>query len=253
MKLFKEFIRQSLADAGFRITRLRPANRFQAMDESLLLMRGFGYDPRVVIDGGANMGTWTQMAQTIFPQAEFHLIEPQPACVPALRLLLQRHPKLTHHPFVLTEPGVAQVRMIGGGEQGGGTGAFVANSGEVADGLGEIEVPATTLDALLASQVNREDRVLLKLDLEGHEIPALLGATKLLEAVEVILTELQFYQINNNGRPVFADYLNFLRERGFELYDFACLSQRPRDMRLRMGDVVFVRRDSSLLADRSWE
>ena len=67
------------------------------------------------------------------------------------------------------------------------------------------------------------------------------------------MTELQFYEINDNGRPIFADMLNFLRERGFQLYDFACLSQRPRDMRLRMGDVVFVRRDSPLLADRSWE
>jgi len=253
MNVFKQLLRHSLAKAGFRITRLRPANRFQAMDESLLLMRGLGYTPRVVIDGGANMGTWTQMAQRIFPQAEFHLIEPQPACASALQSLVRQNPKLSFHPFALTEPGVTHVRMIGGGEKGGGTGAFVAKDNEQANGFGEIDVQATTFDQLLASRVAREDHALLKLDLEGHEIPALMGAPKLLQSVEVILTELQFFQINNNGRAVFADYLNFLRERGFELYDFACLSQRPRDMRLRMGDVVFVRRDSALLADRSWE
>lgn len=253
MKQLKELVRQALAGAGFRITRLRPQNRFQAMDETLLLMRGYGYAPEIVIDGGANMGTWTQMARQIFPQAEFHLIEPQPACAPKLRAMVGQIPKLHFHPFVLSEPGVTQVRMIGGGEYGGGTGAFVAKDHEEAGGFGEIEVPATTLDALLAHRVTRANRALLKLDLEGHEVPALLGATKLLESVEVILTELQFYEINNNGRAVFADYLNFLRERSFELYDFACLSQRPRDMRLRMGDVVFVRRDSVLLADRSWE
>jgi len=236
---------------GYRVTRMRPANRFQAMEETLLLMRGFGYVPRVVIDGGANVGTWTQMIHPIFASAEFHLIEPQPACAEALQDLVGRMPRLTFHPVAVSEPGITRVRMIGGGEKGGGTGAWVARPGEVAQG--DVECPATTLDALLASRVGPADRVLLKLDLEGHEVSALLGGSRLLQVVEVVLTELQFYEINDNGRPVFANIVDFLRERGFELYDFACLSQRPRDMRLRMGDVVFVRRDSPLLTDRSWE
>ena len=155
------------------------------------------------------------------------------------------------HAVAVTEPGISRVRMIGGGEEGGGTGAWVGHAGEVAPG--EVECPATTLDALIAPRVTRSDRALLKLDIEGHEVMALTGARALLEKTEVILTELQFYPINDNGRAVFVDMLEFLRERGFELYDFACLSQRPRDKRLRMGDVLFVRRDSPLLADRAWE
>ena len=197
------------------------------------------------------MGAWTRMVHPIFPTAEFHLIEPQPACAEALQDLVRRMPRLTFHSVAVTEPGITLVRMIGGGEKGGGTGAWVARPGEMAPG--EVECPATTLDALLADRIARADRALLKLDLEGHEVPALQGASRLLQAVEVVLTELQFYEINDNGRPIFADLLNLLRERGFELYDFACLSQRPRDMRLRVGDVVFVRRDSPLLIDRSWE
>ncbi|MFQ5668835.1 MAG: FkbM family methyltransferase, partial [Candidatus Binatia bacterium] len=234
-----------------RITQFRPGNRFQAMDETLVLLRHTGYSPRVVIDGGANMGLWTEMVRPIFPAASFHLIEPQPACAPALQELARRMPRLHLHRVALTEPGVTRVRMVGGGWEGGGTGAWVARDGEAAPG--EVECPAATLDVLLAEAVSSADRALLKLDLEGHEMSALQGASRLLQAVEVILTELQFYEINENKRPVFGDMLNFLRDRGFELYDFACLSQRPRDMRLRMGDVVFVRQDSSLLADRSWE
>ena len=191
------------------------------------------------------------MVHPIFPTAEFHLIEPQPACAEALRDLVCRMPRLTFYSVAVTEPGITWVRMIGGGEKGRRTGAWVARPGEAAPG--EVECPATTLDAMLANHVTRADRVLLKLDLEGHEVLALQGGSRLLQAVEVVLTELQFYEINDNGRPIFADMLNFLRECGFELYDFACLSQRPRDMRLRMGDVVFVRRDSPLLTDRSWE
>jgi FkbM family methyltransferase len=251
MAVLKEWARKTFAFMGYRITRLRVANRFQAMDETLLLLRGFGYAPKVIIDCGANMGTWTKMVDAIFPTADFHLIEPQAACAPVLEDLVRYKARMTFHHIAVTEPGLTHVRMIGGGKHSGGTGAWVARPDEA--GPDEVKYPATTLDALLADRVVPGDRALLKLDLEGHEVYTLLGALRLLQAVEVILTEVQFYDINNSGRPVFADMVNFLRERGFELYDFACLSQRPRDMRLRMGDVIFVRRDSPLLTDRSWE
>lgn len=247
----KQWVRLAFAKAGYRVTRLRPANRFQAADEALILMRNLGYSPRVIVDAGANVGDWTRMARSIFPKAHFHLIEPQPACVKPLKRLLHSAEGLTYHAVALTKPGTSRVRMIGGGDAGGGTGAWIARPGERA--LGEVECPATTLDALLADRVTRKDRALLKLDLEGHEIAALTGGERVLISVEVVLTELQFYEINNNGFPVFSDMIRFLGDRGFELYDFASLSQRPRDMRLRMGDVVFVRKDSPLVADRSWE
>jgi FkbM family methyltransferase len=243
---WKELARRSFELAGYRVTRLRPANRFQAMDEALLLLRGFGFDPRVVIDAGANVGTWTRMCRTI-PDAAYHLIEPQPACIQELRDAMRTVSKVEVHRVAVTEPGVGSVRMCGAGS----TGAWVANPGEHTPS--EVVCPATTLDEPLADRVSAQDRALLKLDLECHEVTALTGASRLLKAVEVVLTEVQFYPANDNGRPTFSDVLAFLRERGFEIYDIACLSQRPRDMRLRMGDVVFVRNDSQLLADRSWE
>ena len=251
MSRVKDILRTALRAAGFRISRWRPASRYQAMDETLLLMRSLGFNPRVVIDAGANHGSWTMMAKAIFPQAQVHMVEPQPTCAPTLRALCDADAGLAFHSYALTTPGVESVRMIGGGEDGGGTGAWVTEPWE--DAPGEVICPATTLDDLLADRVSRADRPLLKLDLEGHEIPALEGASTLLGNVEAVLTEVQFFQNNGNGRPVFADILNFMRERGFELYDIACLSQRPRDMRLRMGDVVFVRGNSELMRDTAWD
>lgn len=251
--LHKEFVRQLFQWLGFRITRDRPTNRYQAIDETLLLMRDRGYRPRVVIDGGANMGVWTTMARKVFPDAAYHLIEPQPACAAELRRLVERTPGLHLHSVALSRPGVEQVRMIGGGPDGGGTGAWVAEPGETIPGDKEYEVPAVTLDGLLESRVTQADRALLKMDMEGHEMTALQGGERLLGVVEVILSEVSFFDINHRGRPLFSDFLAFLRQRGFELYDFTALSGRPRDLRLRQGDVVFVRQDSPLLTDCSWE
>ena len=249
MTRLRNWFRAASASCGYTVHRW-PANRFEGMRDALALLATRGYAPRVIIDAGANVGAWSGLARSVFPGAETHMIEPQPACRPVLERLVARAPRLAFHPVALTEPGVARVRMIGGGDGGGGTGARIALPHE--SGADQIECPAATLDSLFADWVLREDRALLKLDLEGHEAAALRGAPRLLQVVEVVVSEVQFFPISDNGRPVFADMVGLLRGHGFELYDFACLAPRPRDLRLRMGDVIFARRDSSLLADRSW-
>jgi FkbM family methyltransferase len=236
MTFVTELVRRGLARCGYRISRLQPANRFQAMGDSLQLLRASGYRPAIVIDAGANVGEWTRLVQPIYPSADFHLIEPQVSCQAALQQLTNQGAAMHIHPVAITEPGVKQVRMLGGGAQGGSTGAWVAAVAESGDH--EQDCLATTLDELLADRISPSDRCLLKLDLETHELAALRGAARLLRVVEVILTEAQFYDVSGHGRPTFTDVLAFLRDRDFELFDIASLSPRPRDMRLRLGDAI---------------
>ena len=131
-----------------------------------------------------------------------------------------------------------------------GTGNFVALPGET--DIDEQRMPATTLDALLAGQLERTQRPLLKLDVERHEIEVLRGATVVLRSVEVVVSETGVYDVSGN-RPIFKDLMAFMNDRGFEFYDVACLSPRPRDKRLRQMDVIFVRADSELVGEREWE
>jgi hypothetical protein len=140
--------------------------------------------------------------------------------------------------------------MTGAGPDGKGTGNRIVTS-TTADATTEVD--ATTLDELFADRVRPDDRALLKLDLEAHELMALRGASRLLAAVEVVVSEVQFCPINDNGLPTFTDLVLFLRECGFDLYDFASLLHRSRDMRLMQGDIVLVRRGTALLADRCWQ
>ena len=152
------------------------------------------------------------------------------------------------HPVALTEPGEPRLAFAGGASYGG-TGVYVTPP----DGHDvEFECRATTLDELFGGRVDRADRPLLKLDLEGHELSALRGGRTLLEAVEILVVEVQMYDINDNGLfPVFRDVFTFLGDHGFELYDVACMGWRHRDMRMCMMDAVFARTGSPLTLDHS--
>lgn len=238
----------AFAAFGVRVTRLRPANRFDAMSECLKQMARAGFVPTVIIDAGANKGQWARQATDAFPRSPLHLIEPQTACRPALLAFGLARGLTEIHSIVVTRPDCSSVRMTNA--MVGSTGARVLRDDE--SGLEESWLPATTLDELFARRVGDTDRVLLKLDLEGHELAALEGAAALLPRVEVLVTETQFYQVERNGAHTFEDLIAVLGERGFVLYDVAALASRPRDGRLRLGDVIFVRRASDLVGDDRW-
>ena len=238
-----------LASLGLRVSRNVSPNRFQAIEQSLRLMTKRGFAPLDIIDAGANVGDWTKMARTVFPRARFHLIEPQSGCAPALSALARSTPEIRYHQIAVTRPGQRQVSMAGGGDSNRGTGAWILKDGDATPAQSVCD--ATTLDELFGNGVRQP--LLMKLDLEGHELEALSGAESLLRQVEVVLTEVLFFDVYDRGRPLFSDVISFLAQREFDLYDIASLSGRPRDNRLRLGDALFVRRGSPLSTDRSWE
>jgi len=236
---------------GLRVRRSGLENRFDAMGDALRNMRSRGFVPTVVIDGGSNVGQWATLASGVFPEARFHLVEPQPGCWPHLESRFPA-PRFALHKVVLTAPGLSEVRMVtarGAGDTP--TSTYVER--HVDDPAApRLTFPASTLDALVLGGLTPQDRVLLKLDLEGHEIAALDGAAALLPRVDVIVSEVTFFDIHGSGHVTFSQLLRYLEDRGFELYDFAALAARRRDGRLRMGDAVFARRGTPLVADVAW-
>lgn len=248
MRSLSRLAQTAFAAIGLRVTRLGPANRFDAMADSLRRIACAGFEPTLIIDVGANMGQWARTVSAAFPSVPLHLVEPQAACRPALLAFGAARGLTEVHSTAITRQGCTSVRMTGA--TAGSSGARVLGDGET--GEDESRLPATTLDQLFARRVLDTDCVLLKLDMEGHELAALDGAEELLRRVEVLVAETQFYDIERTGAPTFGDLLAILSERGFVLYDVAALASRPRDGRLRMGDAIFVRRGSALIGDDRW-
>jgi FkbM family methyltransferase len=237
----KRLVKMLLAQTPYRIVRDKGANRFQAIEACLYAIKRRGFSPKVVIDGGAHIGSFSVAVQLIFPDAVFHVVEPQPACCKPLEELCAANGFIFHKCALAEKKGQIHLTRT----YGPSTGAHITMENRDA-----IPVMADTLDALFGS-ITRNDRPLLKLDLQGYELHALRGGVTFLQAAEVILTEVSFFA--QAYEPPIAALVSFLSDNGFQLYDIASLSGRSRDDRLRQGDFIFVRIGSQLLKDGHWE
>lgn len=98
----KNLLRSLFHNAGYKINKIRPDNRFSAMSDGLRLLQRRFYDPKIVIDVGAYIGEWTMLTKKFFPRANYHLIEPQPECIRRLKYMTE----VTIYPVAVTSPGI---------------------------------------------------------------------------------------------------------------------------------------------------
>ena len=80
---------------------------------------------------------------------------------------------------------------------------------------------------------------LLKIDTQGYEPEVLSGLGKRLGDVDVIVTELMFYDYYNR-RLSFTDIENYLIPAGFQLYDISHIAKNPMNGRTDWVDVIYV-------------
>ena len=107
----------------------------------------------------------------------------------------------------------------------------------------KIDVDIKTLDMIVEESKKLPD--LLKLDLQGGEIKALIGAKELLKSVELCIVEfgcLDAYV----GRTTPNDLMEIMYNSGFCLYDIVDLRYRPYDGALAGGDFFFIKTKSKL-------
>jgi FkbM family methyltransferase len=108
-------------------------------------------------------------------------------------------------------------------------------SGEV----GTIKIPTARLDQVLP-EIVPEGAVFLKLDVQGYEGVVLSGATKIMDRVSGIKTEVSFAELYE--RQVLFDQLHAsIRGLGFELWDVTPGLRNQNTGRLLQCDAVYLR------------
>ena len=178
-----------------------------------------------IIDGGASIGDISQKLSYMFPCSTVYAIEPYPAFHTNLEKIASENKKIQAVKIALSDKNGSEVLKINKSE---GTNSLLKSSeegsaiyGDLLKTIGEIEVKSQMLDTFL-DENSIEQVDLLKLDLQGSELPALTGASKALTEgkIKCVLCEIMF-QPQYESQPSASTILHELMENhDFTLFNF---------------------------------
>ena len=108
-----------------------------------------------------------------------------------------------------------------------------------------------TIDHVLAKDYPHFIPDLVKLDIQGFELEALLGAEKIFGKTELFILEVSLFPFLP-GWPLAREVISFMSARGYELYDICGSSRRPLDGALGQLDVAFVKGNGMFRQSAEW-
>lgn len=204
-----------------------------------------GFSPKTIVDVGAYVGDWSQMACSIFPSAKAVMIDGNPENEVLLQRAQRRIGPASEYCILLLGPEMRREVTF----YVLGTGSSVLEELTSFERT-EVGLPMGTLDGLFETRVLATP-ALLKLDVQGFEIEVLRGGTRTLASAEVVILETALLPYNR-GAPLLPDVIGFMRSAGFSIYDFCGQARRQTDHALFQTDVAFVKEGSALRAPRKF-
>ncbi len=165
-----------------------------------------------LIDVGANNGSWAAGFLQIFPNTQLTCFEPVTTTFQELTARFGERNRTTLHNCALSDsPGSALINLTDE--------STFASFEEFDDRIveardkkvtGTIEVDVQRLDDINPS--SNDDRVqMLKIDVQGHEVEMLKGASNVLKNTDVVLCEVTFASEYKNRPPSFSHVCELLR------------------------------------------
>ncbi len=201
----------------------------------------------VVVDGGAHEGDVTRVLAARFPGCVVHAFEPGEAAHDKLRAVAAEAPggRILAHPVALAEEeGEASFYENVDDMTSAllkANGRAVLHHGAASITIRERRVRVRRLDAW-AREAGVAGALLLKLDIQGVEEPALRGADAWLDGVAAVMTEVQL-TAEYEGASTFGGVDGLLRERGFVLYQLVRLHLLGPHRSPGFGDGIWLRRE----------
>ncbi len=210
---------------------------------SLQNLKRKNFNPAVIMDIGAYEGQWAVDALEVYPDAKILMVEAQPGKTPYLDKIRKRYPTTDYAISLLSGIDGAILPFVENE-----TASHIVGTKE--QGIKCKQMATQTLDVLAAiKQFPLPD--LLKLDVQGHEMEVLKGAKSCLAHATVCLLEISLLNLGDDS-PLLAEMIAFMDQNGFQAYDISQMMRRPFDNALYQVDVFFVKKDSRLIADKTW-
>jgi FkbM family methyltransferase len=175
--------------------------------------------PAVIYDIGANVGTWTCLAKSLFPSAKVEAFEPLASHFEGFKKWTAPWPSEVrlHRCALGPTEGTATMHVMDFSDASSLLPVNAAGRSEfkIAPAAEQV-VQVVPLDVLVAREkLPKPD--LLKLDVQGYELEVLRGSEACLRHARAVLCEVSFREFYT-GQPLFGDLERFLSARGFAFH-----------------------------------
>jgi len=187
--------------------------------------------------GGSADGT--PELYTAFPRAHHLLVEPLREFEPVLKRLSREHDAEYVLAAAGAAPGTATLKV--------GRDLAVTSLLEHPD-ASRRTVPMVTVDALCRDRLGP---YVIKVDVQGAELEVMKGASEVLRRTELVVLETSLFEFYPGAPDVHA-VVDFMKARGFVVYDIAGGRCRPVDGALAQVDLVFAREDGALRSSHAY-
>lgn len=219
-----------------------PNTRLEPLQRIFSVLKRQGFDPKSVIDVGANMGVWTRRAIEYFPAAEYTLIEPQANLKQHVQDLINNGSKITWRTAGAADvPGILDFTVNPRPDSS----SFLPSQQEAASaGFARVSVEVITLNQLVQpAGTHMPDMV--KIDAEGFDLKVIAGASELLGKTDIFFIEASVVcpQFTNSVHAV----MTTMSDAGYRLIDITEFNTSPTHGVLWLCELVFLRRGSRLL------
>jgi FkbM family methyltransferase len=195
--------------------------------EIKLLQRQLDVVPRLAIDIGGHVGNYTAELRKRNPDLEIHTFEPSPVNVAKLRDRFKSDKSVHVVPFALSD--AAGLLTLHSNEAGSALGSLTERRlDHFGIGFGVTEsIDAIRFEDYWKTTLGSRPLDLVKIDVEGHELPVLNGFGGALQAARMV--QFEFGGCNIDTRTYFQDFWYFFKDKGFALQRITPFGSQPID------------------------
>jgi FkbM family methyltransferase len=245
--MIRKLIQSTVGKFGYRLVRKDPvvqANEpapqpSDGLGPFLGLLKRYGFDPKYVIDVGANRGTWTRKAVQFFPNAQYTVVEPQDQ----LKTYIQD----------LIASGIKINWINAGVSDASGTLPFTISYRDDSStflslpedtNAPKILIPVRTLNEIVSSSGGPVPQM-VKIDAEGLDLKVLAGASDLFGKTEIFFVEVAIWT-NHPYENTIAKVVPIMEQAGYHVMDITDINRSPKYGVLWLCELAFLRNGSPL-------
>jgi FkbM family methyltransferase len=211
---------------------------FRPHYDALMRIKRTGYRPDFIVDLGASTGYWSLVAQRVFEEAHFFLVDP----------LIEKYREEEGGIYRL-HPEFNRIAAAVGASAGEtvfhvsqdlyGSSIFDVSAFPDDRRFTSLKVPIRTLDEIAKTE-KIDGRGILKIDVQFSEHLVLEGATQFLDQVDFVVIEVSLKRFTPEVK-VLDEFVDSFKSLGFRYYDFAGNWRDPDTGELLQHDIIFGR------------